>query len=421
MLKLDVRENNTFEPTFSAPNVKADIPILSFFTGAGFLDLGFKQSGFNTVWHNEFSPAFVSGFEYGMASLGYSGEIAKIQSSQSILDIGPKEIVKSSFHDEGTPSCFGMIGGPPCPDFSVGGKNKGSQGNNGRLTEVYAKRILEIRPSFFLLENVPGLIRTAKHQTFLKSVMEMLSAEYFLDLRLLNALEYGVPQDRQRIFLFGLSRSWLASKGIKKLQPQDVNRLIANARSTDRGPGYASKLHWFPWEHKQLYWDPKKSFKWPDTDAFGSMPSKPDAPGDLPDAPIDLMVGPLLLGGDITAGLPNGKDCFKPYSKKFPLIREGDVSRKSFKRLHRWRYSPAAAYGNNEVHLHPVEPRRLTVREAMRIQTVPDTYSLPTSMTLSAKFKTIGNGVPVKLASAVAETIRYILDEIENGNFRPNT
>lgn len=223
-----------------------------------------------------------------------------------------------------------------------------------------------------------------------------------------------MPQDRQRIFLFGLSRSWLASKGIKKLPPQDVRRLIINARSTDRGPGSASKLHWFPWEHKQLYWEPKTSFKWPDTDAFGSTPSKPHAPS-------DLMVGPLLLGGDTTACLPNGKDCFNPYSEKFHLIREGDVSRKSFKRLHRWRYSPAAAYGNNEVHLHPVEPRRLTVRESMRIQTVPDTYSLPTSMTLSAKFKTIGNGVPVKLASAVAETIHFILDEIENGNFRPHS
>jgi DNA (cytosine-5)-methyltransferase 1 len=412
MLTLDtqVAETTTLKPEMKP---KQDIPILSFFTGAGFLDLGFKQSGFDAIWHNEYSTAFVSGFEYGMASLGYTGENAKIQSNHSILDIGPKEIIRSSFQGSTTPACFGMVGGPPCPDFSVGGKNRGSSGDNGRLTEVYANRILEIRPSFFLLENVPGLIRTAKHRAFLASVMERLGAEYYLDLRILNALEYGVPQDRERIFLFGLSRTWLASKAIRKLPKQDVNSLIANARLPHRGKGQSSDIHWFPWEHQQMYWNPKKTFAWPDTDPFGSSPIRPAAP-------IELMVGPLLLGGDTTANLPNGRDCFVPYSEKFQQIHEGDVSRKSFKRLHRWRYSPAAAYGNNEVHLHPTEPRRITVREAMRIQTVPDTYSLPSSMPLSAKFKTIGNGVPVKLAFAVATAIRFVLDGIENGSFRPN-
>lgn len=388
------------------------VPILSFFTGAGFLDLGFKQSGFKAVWHNEYSSSFVSGFEHGMASIGYLGESARIQSTHSILDIGPKEILRSAFGKEAPPECFGMIGGPPCPDFSIGGKNRGSQGDNGRLTEVYANRILEIRPSFFLLENVPGLLRTAKHRSFLASVMERLGQEYLLDLRILNALEFGVPQDRERIFLLGFSRAWLATKKIRKLPFQDVPKLIENSRLPHRQRGKYNKIHWFPWEYRQLFWNPKNSFEWPDTDAFGSSPIRPEAP-------IELMVGPLLLGGGGTANLPNGSDCFVPYSQKFFQIQEGDVSRKSFKRLHRWRYSPAAAYGNNEVHLHPLEPRRLTVREAMRIQTVPDAYSLPPNMPLSAKFKTIGNGVPVKLASAVATTIRVVLDGIENGNFRP--
>jgi DNA (cytosine-5)-methyltransferase 1 len=92
------------------------------------------------------------------------------------------------------------------------------------------------------------------------------------------------------------------------------------------------------------------------------------------------------------------------------IIPEGDVSRKSFKRLHRWRFSPTAAYGNNEVHLHPTLPRRLTVREALRIQSVPDTYILPEDMPLTHKFKTIGNGVAVKLAYAVACSIRNMIE-----------
>ena len=99
------------------------------------------------------------------------------------------------------------------------------------------------------------------------------------------------------------------------------------------------------------------------------------------------------------------KSRIKPYSSKFWKIPEGNSSGKSFKRLHRYKYSPTAWYGNNEVHLHPWEPRRLSVREALRIQTVPDTYVLPEQFSLSSKFKMICNGVPCRLARCTAESL----------------
>lgn len=390
------------------------IPILSFFTGAGFLDLGFNQAGFESIWHNEYNKDFVEGFQFGMSSHGLKGVQASIQSGNSILDVGPREIVRSAFGSGGVPSCFGMIGGPPCPDFSIGGKNRGFQGENGRLTEVYANRILEIRPSFFLLENVPGLIRTSKHRAFLTGVMDRLVEHYHLDLRILNALEFGVPQDRERIFMIGFSKGWLKLKGYRGVRQQNVTALIEQARSAHREVGEVAKVHWFPWESHQVYWNPKATYAWPETGEFGGQPT-------MPKAPAELMIGSFINNVERLAALPNGADTFVPYSNKFSLIREGDVSKKSFKRLHRWRFSPAAAYGNNEVHLHPFLARRISVREAMMIQTVPDSYSLPRSMPLSAKFKTIGNGVPVKLAFSVAKTIREVMERIEDGSFRPYT
>jgi len=75
-------------------------------------------------------------------------------------------------------------------------------------------------------------------------------------------------------------------------------------------------------------------------------------------------------------------------------IDEGDDSKKSYKRLHRWRYSPTVAYGNNEVHLHPYKTRRLSAAESMALQSLPKEFCLPPDMSLSDKFKTIGNGVP---------------------------
>lgn len=389
-----------------------EVPILSFFTGAGFLDMGFKNAGFSGIWHNEYSQDFVRGFEFGMSSMGATGCDAVIQSTNSIVDVGPNEVMRSAFGVGGRPSCFGMIGGPPCPDFSVGGKNRGSSGENGRLTEVYARRIQEIEPTFFLLENVPGLLRTRKHREFLTKVVERLSETFLLDMRVLNSLQFSVPQDRERVFLIGLQKKWLAKNGSTHLQARSADDIISDARISRYSKCYVRNNHWFPWERLQTHRNPKEDFSWPTTDDFSSDPVKPAAPE-------ELMVGPAFTNGPDVLSLPNGSEFFVPYSDKFKVIREGDVSRKSFKRLHRWRYSPAAAYGNNEVHLHPWEPRRLSVREAMRIQTVPDEYSLPKKMTLSSKFKTIGNGVPVKLAYAVAMTMKITLEEVQDGRFRP--
>jgi DNA (cytosine-5)-methyltransferase 1 len=87
------------------------------------------------------------------------------------------------------------------------------------------------------------------------------------------------------------------------------------------------------------------------------------------------------------------------------------VARKSFKRLHRYRFSPTAWYGNQEVHLHPWKARRLSVREALRIQTVPDEYVLPDGGSLSAKFKMICNGVPCVMAFHLASALKSFLQQ----------
>ena len=368
-------------------NIANQTPILSFFTGAGLLDLGFIQAGFPVVWRNEYDMDFVRGFNYAMGQM--PGKLAgeRINNTSSIIDVGPNQIAREAFHNTQRPACFGIIGGPPCPDFSVGGKNRGLEGDHGKLSQVYVSRIIELRPTFFLFENVPGLFRTAKHRLFFNSLCEQLERYYLVDFRVLNALEYGVPQDRERVFLVGINKNW--------------------AKKNMRNKATEKDKPWFPWP-EPTYKNAKNAFDWPDTIPFGAEPQRPIG------IPSELMVGTFICDQAVNE-LPNGEEHFIPYSDKFFLIPEGDVSRKSFKRLHRWRFSPTAAYGNNEVHLHPVEPRRLTVREAMRIQTIPDTYVFPSDMPLSHKFKTIGNGVPVNLGRAVAESFVRILGGEHHG------
>jgi len=388
------------------PDLKVEsVPILSFFTGAGFLDLGFMKSGFMPIWHNEYHQPFVKAFEFGMASVGHSGRVSKIQNTESIIDIGPNAILGEAFNNGPHPEIFGTIGGPPCPDFSVGGKNRGHLGDHGKLSEVYVNRIIELNPTFFVFENVPGLLRTTKHRAFLVRLLEKLLERYVVDLRVLNALDYGVPQDRERVFIIGYNRSW-----IKRQFAPGARARIENAsefvRSLNRIPVkrfFADMDHWFPWPENPEFKGAKYRYTWPDDPVpVGHTPKRPDCPE-------QLMVGTYICDMN-RLKLANSDEGFTPKSSKFTQIMEGDVSRKSFKRLHRYRYSPAAAYGNNEVHLHPNEPRRLTVREALMIQSVPNEFALPPDLSLTDKFKTIGNGVPVKLASAVASAVTDFLN-----------
>lgn len=390
----------------NSPSSPLECPLLSFFTGAGFLDIGFLQNGFQTVWHNEVHKPFVQGFEFGMSALGYTGAAAKVQNTNSIINVGPNEIIKEAFKGGRPPALFGVIGGPPCPDFSVGGKNKGQQGDHGRLSEVYVRRIIELNPAFFVFENVPGLLRTKKHRLFLASLIEQLKHRFALDIKVLNALDFGVPQDRERVFLVGFNWSWLHGKYPPKTlsKIRKASSFLLKLDELSPKEFFVEMKHWFPWPIDPNFAHAKLRFDWPkDTSPFGAEPKRPMCPK-------ELMVGTYICNQDLSC-LANSDEAFTPKSKKFREICEGDVSRKSFKRLHRYRYSPAAAYGNNEVHLHPCLPRRLTVREAMMIQTVPMDYALPQDMTLSNKFKTIGNGVPVKLSSALAKSIANFIKE----------
>lgn len=272
---------------------------------------------------------------------------------------------------------IGFIGGPPCPDFSVGGKNKGHEGDNGRLSNSYIDVIINNKPDWFLFENVKGLWRTKKHRGFYDHLQEKLTqAGYVITDRLVNALEFGAPQDRQRILMFGVLSKSGRTKTISK----------------------------FNWEEKMRFPGTQAlNFVWPKTNKFGSTPDKTSAPE-------DLTINWWFKNNDVEKH-PNGADYFTPRAglAKFEVIEEGDDSKKSYKRLHRWRYSPTAAYGNNEVHLHPWLPRRISASEALAIQSLPKEFRLPPKMTLSAKFKTIGNGVPYVLAYGIALTVKKFI------------
>jgi DNA (cytosine-5)-methyltransferase 1 len=363
-----------------------NLKLLSFFTGGGFLDIGFEQAGFDIVWTNELNHTFSDIYESGVTSWRRrQNKIvnATISNHNSICDITSNVIIKEAFGGI-KENCFGIIGGPPCPDFSKGGRHAGGAGPNGYLTGVFIDRICELNPDFFLLENVFGLYRFQKHRAFLlEQIDKLYRKKYILDHTILDALDFSVPQTRERFFLIGFKKKIVENILKRKLNIKEKN--------------------WFSWPQPK-YHHAKKIFQWPDKNEFGTTPKIPSK------VPIELTVWYALNHPKRCLQLPNSNDFFHPYSDKFFRIMEGDVSGYSFKRLHRYRFSPTVWYGHQEVHLHPWEPRRLSVREALRIQTVPDEYIMPEKINLSAKFKLACNGVPCVLGYEIARSLRNFIN-----------
>ena len=363
--------------------------IFSFFSGAGFLDLGFELQGhYNIVFVNEFHQAFNRIYRYARQNIG----IAEPRYGHHVEDI--TEYVDGTHEDKmqrllgwveesKEEELTGFIGGPPCPDFSVAGKNRGRDGENGKLSETYARLICTALPDFFLFENVKGLYRTARHRAFFEELKQQFRDNgYCLTEQLVNSLEFGAPQDRDRIILIGFRQD------------------IADQLNLETENGH---LIDFPWDvHKRYKLDEIKNIKWPDKTPYNEG-IETEMPKDIIE---DLTVEHWWRRNDVTHH-PNEDMFFKPRAGivRFRTKDEGDVEKKCYKRLHRWRYSPTAAYGNNEVHIHPYLPRRISVAESLAIQSLPANFIIPHDVTLTDAFKTIGNGVPFVLANGIANSI----------------
>ncbi|MEG4809431.1 DNA cytosine methyltransferase [Microcoleus sp. F8-D3] len=371
--------------------------IFSFFSGSGLLDLGFELSGFNVAYVNEIFPPFMQAYRYSRQCLnlpqpeygyceGEEADVTRLVGGKPAFRL--RELMQDArkHHD-----IVGFIAGPPCPDFSIGGKNRGQEGDKGKLSASYIELICQQQPDFFLFENVKGLWRTKKHKAFYEKLKHQLAdSGYVFAERLINAIEYGVPQDRDRIILIGLRKNLVKNLGISL---DEKSQMLAESL--------------FPWQGQILY--PKSeifSHPWPDRTAFADDGFLPCPDG----IPQDLTVEFWFQKNDVL-NHPNAKDYFQPKAgiKRFASVDEGDDSKKSFKRLHRWRYSPTACYGNNEVHLHPYKLRRLSVAETLAVQSLPKEFALPAKMTLTNMFKTVGNGVPYLAAQGIAKTILQFL------------
>lgn len=160
--------------------------VVSFFSGCGGLDLGFEQAGFDVVWANDIDPTVYATYELNHPHTFLCKKDMRL--------LSPDEI----------PECDGFIGGPPCQSWSEGGKQRGLDDERGRMFLTYISFIKTKKPKFFVIENVKGILSNKHFKTFMDMLSLLKNAGYVVNYKLLNAMDFRIPQERYRVFVVGI-------------------------------------------------------------------------------------------------------------------------------------------------------------------------------------------------------------------------
>jgi len=162
------------------------LKIVSFFSGAGGLDLGFEKAGFEIVYANEYDKTIWETYKNNFSKTPLD--------KRSIVDVKPSEV----------PDCIGIIGGPPCQSWSEAGSLRGIDDHRGQLFFEFIRILREKKPMFFLAENVSGML-FSRHSNAIENIKKLfIQAGYKLYFDLLNAKNYNCPQDRKRVIFVGI-------------------------------------------------------------------------------------------------------------------------------------------------------------------------------------------------------------------------
>lgn len=326
--------------------------IISLFSGCGGLDLGFERAGFEIPIANEYDPTIWETYKINHPSTKLiEGDIRNIQESDFPDDID------------------GIIGGPPCQSWSEAGSLRGINDSRGKLFYDYIRILKSKQPKFFLAENVSGMLAN-RHSEAVRNIIEMFKeCGYDLTVSLVNAKDYGVPQERRRVFYIGFRRDLgvrfkfprgSTADDKKKLTLRDTiwdlqyTAVPAGARNY-HNPKAINNNEFFTGAYSPIFMSRNRVKGW-DEQAFTVQAS--------------------------------GRQCqLHPQAPKMKFIEQNKRE-----------------FVKGKEHLY----RRMTIREIARIQGFPDDFKFIYNYTDDA-YKMIGNAVPVNLAYEVAVAIKEAL------------
>ncbi len=352
-----------------------DFNVVSLFSGAMGLDLGVEKAGFNV-------KVCVENNKWAAETIRQNTDIPVIE--KDINNVSVDEILETANLDYD--DVFMVVGGPPCQSFSSAGKQRGLEDFRGNAIIRFLNIVEEIQPQYFILENVRGLLSSKLHAVPPKyreydqykdvkgSVMYFLKNEfekhgYTISFALFNAANYGVPQKRERMIIFGN-------------QGNDRIRLPIPTHS----------------ENGEI----PNTEKWIDLKTAFSDLKEPSENEYLPLRKNAEKYLKLLKQGQNWRNLPD-KIIEEAMGNSYHL---GGGKTGFFRRLHFDKPSPTLVTSPNmpaTMLCHPKELRPLSIIEYSRLQQFPDNWKFSGSLT--EKYKQVGNAVPVGLGYAAAKNI----------------
>lgn len=346
-------EHKPMEIQTHSHNVNAP-RLISLFSGCGGMDSGFKKAGFNIVWANDFDSDAQAIYELNLGSID----------KRNILTVGEDEIPDGDI----------LTAGFPCQPFSNAGNRKGVHDSRGMLYKECLRIIERKNPKVIVFENVKGLLSTKYmdgrllSDVIVEDLSEMNGIGYNVNCELVNASDYGVPQNRQRVLFIGIR------KDLRKefvFPPKQSKEKLTLRYVLNVPKDAANHLDW-PFSPQAL-------------EMINYIPEK----GSWKDVPYEHLA---------------------PRFKKIRDNMKKYHSPNFYRRFSRDEICgtiTASAQPENCGIIHPTENRRYTVREVARIQTFPDNFQFitDTPRNITAMYKVIGNAVPVNLAYAIAKAI----------------
>jgi DNA (cytosine-5)-methyltransferase 1 len=360
---------------------------IDLFAGAGGLSLGFEQAGFDVVAAIEIDPIHCAVHKFNFPR---TATVCK-----SVTDLTGDELRRRA--GIGCRDIDVVFGGAPCQGFSLIGKRAFDDPRN-QLVYHFVRLVMELQPKYFVFENVKGLT-VGKHRQFLQETIASFQDggyKVVADYQVLNAADYGVPQDRRRLFLMGARDGEQSPEYPIPTGRTTVREAIADLPDAET----LSELWNRDWAKARL--------GKPSTYA-AMLRGKKDDPGDYGHR---RAYDPSIL----TSSLLTVHTALS--RERFEATRPGDVEPVSrFKKLdfdgicNTLRAGTASDRGafTSPRPIHPTVPRVITVREAARLHSYPDWFRF--HATKWHGFRQVGNSVPPLLARAVASQIMNALNQ----------
>lgn len=369
--------------------------VISLFSGAGGCSLGFKQAGYSILYANDKDPAAVETYKNNFPDAVCEQEdIDKLDFKAILTKVG----LKSGELDV-------LIGGPPCQGFSTAGTKFWDDPRN-HLLKSYVKALKIINPKWFLMENVEGLLTSNKGNYIYEASKAFIELGYDIRIEKVYSQEYGIPQRRKRVIIVGnrIGHEFKMPEPTLIVSGQIFRNSDVTLQHAIQSLPNATSV-----KNKSLAIDTREPI-----DAFDSLLRNSSSFVTDHYAPtingIQLKRISALKPGQTMKDLPEElqHESFKKRANR--RVADGMPSEKrggapsGIKRLHSNEPCLTITGAATRELIHPTEDRPLTLREAARIQTFPDSFNFIGNN--SQKIQQIGNAIPPMLARILAEHIK---------------